>query len=162
MSLGELCGDRARRDRDPIATAGQVLAAATLTGARVRDVETAIAPCAHLALFVGGNILKNEWPRIAVAVRATYPRGRIARNDEMISYGFRVIDYDDDGDSRVLAKQRILTHGDSQRSIARGGVRSAVRSMSGRHRLLHETSRMGMAKTDDSDRPCHELGELRD
>ncbi len=65
MSLGELCGDRARRDRDPIATAGQVLAAATLTGARVRDVETAIAPCAHLALFVGGNILKNEWPRIA-------------------------------------------------------------------------------------------------
>jgi polyhydroxyalkanoate synthase subunit PhaC len=49
-------------DRDPIATAGQVLAAATLTGARPRD---AIAPCGHLALFVGRNTLKNEWPRIA-------------------------------------------------------------------------------------------------
>ena len=52
-------------DRDSIATAGQVLAAATLTGARPRDVETAIAPCGHLALFVGRDTLKNEWPRIA-------------------------------------------------------------------------------------------------
>ena len=52
-------------DRDPIATAGQVLAAATLTGAPPRDVETAIAPCGHLALFMGRDTLKNEWPRIA-------------------------------------------------------------------------------------------------
>ena len=52
-------------DRDSIATAGQVLAAAALTGARPRDVETAIAPCGHLALFVGRDTLKNEWPRIA-------------------------------------------------------------------------------------------------
>jgi len=52
-------------DRDSIATAGQVLAAATLTGVRPRDVETAIAPCGHLALFVGRDTLKNEWPRIA-------------------------------------------------------------------------------------------------
>jgi polyhydroxyalkanoate synthase subunit PhaC len=52
-------------DRDSIATAGQVLATATLTGARTRDVETAIAPCGHLALFMGRDTLKNEWPRIA-------------------------------------------------------------------------------------------------
>ena len=52
-------------DRDPIATAGQVMATATLTGARVRDVETAIAPCGHLALFMGQDTLKNNWPRIA-------------------------------------------------------------------------------------------------
>jgi pimeloyl-ACP methyl ester carboxylesterase len=30
-----------------------------------RDVETAIAPCGHLALFMGRDTLKNEWPRIA-------------------------------------------------------------------------------------------------
>jgi polyhydroxyalkanoate synthase subunit PhaC len=52
-------------DRDPIAPAGQVLAAATLTGGRRSDVETAIAPCGHLALFVGRDTLKNIWPRIA-------------------------------------------------------------------------------------------------
>jgi poly(3-hydroxyalkanoate) synthetase len=52
-------------DRDSIATAGQVLATATLTGAPTRDVETAIAPCGHLALFIGRDTLKNEWPRIA-------------------------------------------------------------------------------------------------
>jgi poly(3-hydroxyalkanoate) synthetase len=52
-------------DRDSIAPAGQVLAAATLTGAHAREVETAIAPCDHLALFVGQDTLKNIWPRIA-------------------------------------------------------------------------------------------------
>jgi poly(3-hydroxyalkanoate) synthetase len=52
-------------DRDPIAPAGQVLAAATLTGTGPHDVETAIAPCGHLALFVGQDTLKNIWPRIA-------------------------------------------------------------------------------------------------
>ncbi|MGO9847942.1 MAG: hypothetical protein ACLPKT_15500, partial [Methylocella sp.] len=48
-----------------IATAGQVLAAATLTGARPRDVEMAVVPCGYLALFVGRDTLKNEWPCIA-------------------------------------------------------------------------------------------------
>jgi len=52
-------------DRDTIATTGQALAAATLTGARTRDVETAIAPSGHLALFVGRDTLTNIWPRIA-------------------------------------------------------------------------------------------------
>jgi poly(3-hydroxyalkanoate) synthetase len=52
-------------DRDSIATPGQVLAAATLTGAHARDVETVIAPCGHLALFVGQDTLKNQWPGIA-------------------------------------------------------------------------------------------------
>ena len=150
---------RSRPDRDGGASPGGG-DAHRRARARCRNGD---CPLCHLALFVGGNILKNEWPRIARWLSERPTREvEIARNDEMISYGFRVIDYDDDGDSRVLAKQRILTHGDGQRSIARGGVRSAVRSMSGRHRLLHETSRMGMAKTDDSDRPCHELGELRD
>jgi poly(3-hydroxyalkanoate) synthetase len=53
-------------DRDPITTAGQVLAAATLAGAPPRDVETAIAPCGHLALFMGRDTLKNEWSRSRV------------------------------------------------------------------------------------------------
>jgi pimeloyl-ACP methyl ester carboxylesterase len=52
-------------DRDSIATPGQVLAAARLTGAHARDVETVTAPCGHLALFVGQDTLKNIWPRIA-------------------------------------------------------------------------------------------------
>jgi poly(3-hydroxyalkanoate) synthetase len=52
-------------DRDPIATAGQVLATARLTGTDTGDVETAIAPCGHLALFMGQDTLQNEWPRIA-------------------------------------------------------------------------------------------------
>lgn len=29
------------------------------------EVETAIAPCGHLALFMGRRTLENEWPRIA-------------------------------------------------------------------------------------------------
>ena len=66
-------------DRDSIATPGQVLAAATLTGAHARDIETAIAPCGHLALFVGKDTLQNIWPRIARwlserAVHAPKPR----------------------------------------------------------------------------------------
>jgi poly(3-hydroxyalkanoate) synthetase len=65
-------------DRDSIATAGQVLATATLTSTQPRDVETAIAPCGHLALFVGRDTLKNEWPRIARWLSATCPRGQIA------------------------------------------------------------------------------------
>lgn len=52
-------------DRDSIATPGQVLAAATLTGAHACDIETAMAPCGHLALFVGQDTLKSIWPRIA-------------------------------------------------------------------------------------------------
>jgi len=52
-------------DRDSIATPGQVVAPAALTGAHTRDVETVIAPCGHLALFVGQDTLKNIWPRIA-------------------------------------------------------------------------------------------------
>jgi pimeloyl-ACP methyl ester carboxylesterase len=48
-------------DRDSIATAGQVLATATFTGTGTRDVETAIAPCGHLALFMGQETLKVEF-----------------------------------------------------------------------------------------------------
>jgi poly(3-hydroxyalkanoate) synthetase len=77
-------------DRDSIAPAGQVLAAATLTGARPRDVEMAIVPCGHLALFVGLDTLKNECASYcAVAVRATRSRGQIARSlsHPMIAFG---------------------------------------------------------------------------
>ncbi len=51
--------------RDDIAPPAQVFAAASLTGARKSDIETALAPCGHLALFMGLRTLANEWPRIA-------------------------------------------------------------------------------------------------
>jgi poly(3-hydroxyalkanoate) synthetase len=52
-------------EKDTVAPAKQVLAAAALTGAPAENVETAIAPCNHLALFMGSETLRNEWPRIA-------------------------------------------------------------------------------------------------
>lgn len=52
-------------ERDTVAPMKQVLATATLTGARRCDVEMAIAPCNHLALFVGRDTLKTHWPRVS-------------------------------------------------------------------------------------------------
>lgn len=49
-------------DRDAIAPPAQALAAARLVSG---PVETARAPCGHLALFVGRRTLDTEWPRIA-------------------------------------------------------------------------------------------------
>jgi poly(3-hydroxyalkanoate) synthetase len=50
---------------DMIAPAKQALAAAALTGAREEEIEIAIAPCGHLALFMGRETIENEWRRIA-------------------------------------------------------------------------------------------------
>ena len=52
-------------ERDEIAPPAQVFAAASLAGARKSDTATALAPCGHLALFMGRRTLANEWPRIA-------------------------------------------------------------------------------------------------
>lgn len=49
-------------DRDVIAPPAQALAAAQLVSG---TVETARAPCGHLALFIGRQTLDTEWPRIA-------------------------------------------------------------------------------------------------
>jgi len=50
---------------DAIAPPAQVFAAASLVAARESDIETAVAPCGHLALFMGQRTLNEEWPRIA-------------------------------------------------------------------------------------------------
>ena len=52
-------------ERDDIAPAAQVFAAAALVGARESDIETALAPCGHLALFMGRRTAETQWPRIA-------------------------------------------------------------------------------------------------
>lgn len=49
-------------DQDVVAPPAQALAAARLAGG---PVETARAPCGHLALFLGRRTLAEEWPRIA-------------------------------------------------------------------------------------------------
>ncbi len=52
-------------ERDDIAPPAQVFAAAALVGARKSDIETALAPCGHLALFMGRRTAETQWPRIA-------------------------------------------------------------------------------------------------
>lgn len=49
-------------DADVVAPPAQALAAARLVSGAV---ETACAPCGHLALFLGRKTLAQEWPRIA-------------------------------------------------------------------------------------------------
>jgi len=51
--------------QDEIASPGQVFAAASLVGAQEGQIETALADCGHLALFMGRRTLTREWPRIA-------------------------------------------------------------------------------------------------
>lgn len=53
----------AARDDEMLATA-QVLAAADLVGTPASDVVTSIAPCRHMGLFMGREVLTREWPRI--------------------------------------------------------------------------------------------------
>jgi poly(3-hydroxyalkanoate) synthetase len=52
-------------ERDDIAPPAQVFAAIGLVGARKCDIETALAPCGHLALFMGRRTAETQWPRIA-------------------------------------------------------------------------------------------------
>lgn len=49
-------------ENDAIAPPAQALAAARLVSG---EVETARAPCGHLALFMGRETVTHEWPRIA-------------------------------------------------------------------------------------------------
>jgi poly(3-hydroxyalkanoate) synthetase len=49
-------------EHDVIAPPGQALAVAALVAG---VAETALAPCGHLALFMGRKTIENEWPRIA-------------------------------------------------------------------------------------------------
>jgi polyhydroxyalkanoate synthase subunit PhaC len=49
-------------DQDVVAPPAQALAAARLASG---PVETARAPCGHLALFLGRRTLATEWPRVA-------------------------------------------------------------------------------------------------
>lgn len=51
--------------QDEIAPPGQVFAAAALVGAQESQIETALADCGHLGLFMGRRTLTREWPRIA-------------------------------------------------------------------------------------------------
>lgn len=51
--------------KDVIAPPAQVFAAASLVGAHESDIEKALAPCGHLALFMGQHTLAEEWARIA-------------------------------------------------------------------------------------------------
>ena len=49
--------------QDAIAPPAQAFAAARLVGAS--EIETTLAPCGHLALFMGRLTLGTEWPRVA-------------------------------------------------------------------------------------------------
>ena len=50
---------------DVIAPPAQVFAASSLVATRESEIETALAPCGHFALFMGKSTLTEEWPRIA-------------------------------------------------------------------------------------------------
>jgi poly(3-hydroxyalkanoate) synthetase len=54
----------AARDDETVAPA-QLLAAARLIGTAANDIETAIAPCGHLSLFLGARTINGAWRRIA-------------------------------------------------------------------------------------------------
>jgi poly(3-hydroxyalkanoate) synthetase len=56
-------------ERDTVAPVKQVLATAALVDALRCDIQSAIAPCNHLALFMGRDTLKSEWVRIAEWLR---------------------------------------------------------------------------------------------
>jgi poly(3-hydroxyalkanoate) synthetase len=59
---------------DVIAPPAQVFAAASLVATRKSDIETALAPCGHFALFMGKSTLSEEWPRIARWLQNSAPR----------------------------------------------------------------------------------------
>jgi len=54
----------AARDDDLVAPA-QIFATEHLIGTHKSQIETAVAPCGHLGLFVGARALRQVWPRIA-------------------------------------------------------------------------------------------------
>ena len=54
----------AARD-DNVVAPGQVFATEARVGTAASEIETAIAPCQHLGLFMGARTLRTIWPRIA-------------------------------------------------------------------------------------------------
>jgi poly(3-hydroxyalkanoate) synthetase len=54
----------AARD-DELVNADQLFATARHVGTPQRQIETAMAPCGHLALFLGAETLAHSWARIA-------------------------------------------------------------------------------------------------
>jgi len=50
---------------DDVVAPGQVLATKVRVGTPASDIETAIAPCQHLGLFMGARTLQTIWPSIA-------------------------------------------------------------------------------------------------
>ena len=54
----------AARDDDVVAPA-QVFATETRVGTPAAEIESAIAPCQHLGLFMGARTLRTVWPKIA-------------------------------------------------------------------------------------------------
>ncbi|HZD89443.1 MAG TPA: poly(3-hydroxyalkanoate) synthetase, partial [Pseudolabrys sp.] len=54
----------AARDDELVAPA-QLFALAHLTGAVPAEIHTALAPCGHLGLFMGRNVLREHWPGVA-------------------------------------------------------------------------------------------------
>jgi len=54
----------AARDDDIVAP-GQVFATKDRVGTPASEIETAIAPCQHLGLFMGARTLQTIWPKIA-------------------------------------------------------------------------------------------------
>jgi poly(3-hydroxyalkanoate) synthetase len=54
----------AARD-DELVAPPQLFAAENLVGTPAADLRKAVAPCRHIGLFVGKNILDDVWPRIA-------------------------------------------------------------------------------------------------
>ncbi len=60
----------AARDDDVVAPE-QVLATEARVGTAATEIETAIAPCRHLGLFMGARTLRTVWPNIARWMIAT-------------------------------------------------------------------------------------------
>jgi len=54
----------AARD-DDIVAAEQVFATEARVGTAASEIETAMAPCQHLGLFMGARTLRTIWPKIA-------------------------------------------------------------------------------------------------
>ena len=65
----------AARDDDVVAPA-QVLGAAQRVGSSASAIETAVAPCGHLGLFMGAGTLRTVWPRIAHWLHGAGRKGR--------------------------------------------------------------------------------------
>jgi poly(3-hydroxybutyrate) depolymerase len=54
----------AARD-DEVVAPGQIFATENLVGSQRCDIRTATAPCEHLGLFMGKDVLADVWPDVA-------------------------------------------------------------------------------------------------